>query len=199
VLTLLLIGTAIWWRRHTETVAPNTIEREPTPGPTPEQRADDIRRVALEACGKAQWRACLDGLNRARELDLQGDGAEVIQDARAAAERGLSPPPAPEPSSEQAPSPIEQQTAPPPINKQTAPPKAPPIQGKKAAPPPVDSLSEAPVPKSNKTIEIEPQQQRVETTGKLEVSTAVEQQIETPPKGKARTPAKEPPRYNLKK
>src|SRR5687768_12840012 len=40
VLTLLLLGTAIWWRRHTDQIAPNDIEREPAPGPTPEQRAD---------------------------------------------------------------------------------------------------------------------------------------------------------------
>ena len=194
VIALMLIGTAIWWRRHTEPIAPNEIEREPRPGPTPDQRADEIRRVALEDCAKEQWRACLDGLNRARELDTQGDGAEVIQEARAAAERGLSPPPpAPEPSSKSG-EPIEKQTAPPkgpPIQgKKAAPPKPPPIQGKTTAPLPVDSMSNIPVPSNKKTMITEIEQAPGKTEMKLQASTAVQQQVEMPPASKARKAGK---------
>jgi DNA-directed RNA polymerase specialized sigma24 family protein len=182
VLTLLLVGAAIWWRRHAEHIAPNDIEREPAPGPTPEQRADDIRRLALEDCAKERWRACLDGLNRAKELDAQGDGAEVIQDARAAAERGLAPPPqepAPEPSSKEDPSPVKKRTGP------KAPPAPALIEGKKATPPPVDSMSNAPAPKTKQVVSAESNDAKAQSNVKLQASTEIEQQIEMQPRGKA--------------
>jgi RNA polymerase sigma factor (sigma-70 family) len=178
VLVLLLLGTAIWWRRHTEQVAPNDIEREPAPGPTPEQRADDIRRLALEDCAKDRWQACLDGLNRARELDAQGDRAEVIQDARAAAERGLAPPqqqPAPEPSSSEDPWPVKKGTVP------KAPPTPAPIEGKKAAPPPVDSMLDVPAPKGKQVVVTDDSNDAKAQSN----VTAVEQQVETAPRAKA--------------
>ncbi len=146
VLTLMLVGVGIWWRRHTAVEPPVEIVREPTP----EQRADEIRRLALEDCAQKRWQACLDGLDRAKALDLQGDGAEVIQEARAGANRALAPAPAPEPSLAPPPSPS---------TKQKAAPKPPPIRGKKA-PPPVDSMSNAPLPKLGKAEFPEPAQQQ---------------------------------------
>jgi RNA polymerase sigma factor (sigma-70 family) len=187
VLALLLLGAAIWWRRHSEQIAPN-IEREPAPGPTPDQRADDIRRLALEDCAKERWRACLDGLDRAKELDAQGDGAEVIQEARAAAERGLSPPPqAPEPES-------SSQQAPPPVKKQNAP-KPAPVFDKKSAPP-VDSMLDTPVPKTTQTV-VTSDDAKVQSNVKVRTSAEVQQKIEMAPPAKYGKGAK--PTYDVGK
>jgi hypothetical protein len=157
VLVLMLLGTAVWWRRHTAIAPPDDIAREPTP----EQRADEIRRFALEDCAQERWQQCIDGLDRAKALDLQGDGAEVIQDARAAAARGLAPrvpEPAPEPSLLPAPEPpAKQRSAPKPF----------PIQGKQESttelPPAAKAIESEPLPQN-----AAPQQQapRVKTKGK---------------------------------
>jgi DNA-directed RNA polymerase specialized sigma24 family protein len=75
--------------------APVASASAPVPNP-----AIELRRFALTQCEKKQWSACLDGLDRAAELDPAGDQSQAIGDARSAAKKALEPPaPAPSPSS----------------------------------------------------------------------------------------------------
>lgn len=94
----------------------NPIAREPLREP-PNERAAELRRAALEACGAGAWRRCLDGLNAARRLDPDGDRAPAVQQARRAAASALrSPAPSPSASSRAAPpssAPAPARTAPP--------------------------------------------------------------------------------------
>jgi hypothetical protein len=46
--------------------------------PSPAQ----LRSAALAACGRHEWRLCLEGLNAARDLDPQGDSDPLVQAAR---------------------------------------------------------------------------------------------------------------------
>ena len=65
--------------------------------PSPQERARSVREDALAACGERAWAKCLDGLDRAKEIDPAGDTAERVVSARAAANAALNPPPAPIP------------------------------------------------------------------------------------------------------
>jgi RNA polymerase sigma factor (sigma-70 family) len=67
------------------------IVREPVPVPSAPPRAEELRRLALERCDQGEWQPCLDGLNEARKLDPDGDQTQRVQEARAAAARGLAP------------------------------------------------------------------------------------------------------------
>jgi DNA-directed RNA polymerase specialized sigma24 family protein len=66
--------------------------------PSPQERARSVREDALAACGERAWAKCLDGLDRAKEIDPAGDTAERVVSARAAANAALNPPPAPIPA-----------------------------------------------------------------------------------------------------
>jgi RNA polymerase sigma factor (sigma-70 family) len=58
--------------------------------PTPQERAAEMRKAALADCEDKRWEACLEGLNRARELDRAGDQAPEIVAARGAAVDALT-------------------------------------------------------------------------------------------------------------
>lgn len=73
------------------------IAEEPPRKPTPEERARELRRLALEDCKSGKVAPCVDGLDRARSLDPAGDAAPEIQEARRVAGAVLAPAPAPSP------------------------------------------------------------------------------------------------------
>ncbi len=58
-------------------------------------RAAEIRKEALAKCRANEWRACLDELDRAKRLDPAGDDHPEVRQAREAAGKALTPPPAP--------------------------------------------------------------------------------------------------------
>lgn len=114
-----VLALVLWaWLRSRTTPAPDEIARE-TPA---DERAREIRRIALERCQAGDFVPCLEGLDRAKAIDPVGDEASAVQEARAAAARGLSPkskgapapkpttsaaPPAPRPSPKPAPTEIQ--------------------------------------------------------------------------------------------
>ena len=136
VAMLTMLAIAAWWilrRDEAPTTdkgpyAPPTIVPEP---PSPLDRARALRAEAIDACDRGEWRLCLDGLDRARGLDPEGDRAPAVGAARAKAEeaiRALPPTTAApnEPPTKKAPSPA-------PSSKPTTAPKkpAPPVFDKK--------------------------------------------------------------------
>jgi DNA-directed RNA polymerase specialized sigma24 family protein len=95
-------ATLIWIVRRDsrEPVAHDRIVPAPSEViPSPELRARQIREDALAACDKSEWAACIDGLDRAKEIDPAGDAEPRVGLARAAASAALNPPaPAPLPT-----------------------------------------------------------------------------------------------------
>jgi RNA polymerase sigma factor (sigma-70 family) len=96
-----LLGTVILMHEPPIVVRPDRAT-----GASPRERAAAMRRSALERCRAGDAQTCLAELDRAREIDRDGDAAEEIQRARAIAlrqiqERSL---PATRPSSTPAPS-----------------------------------------------------------------------------------------------
>jgi hypothetical protein len=91
VATLAGIAFVVWWLgHHRETPEVNRPEPSITFEPTnPAQRARAIRDDALLACGRQAWRDCLEGLDRAKALDAQGDEAPTVRAARAQANENL--------------------------------------------------------------------------------------------------------------
>lgn len=84
------ILAVIWWRHthHEEPIArPDIVQPHE---PTPFERAADERKRALASCDAFAWRDCLDGLDRAKNLDPTGDAAQNVQDARKLATDALS-------------------------------------------------------------------------------------------------------------
>ncbi|MCC6214958.1 MAG: RNA polymerase sigma factor [Polyangiaceae bacterium] len=79
----------------------------------PAERAEELRREALARCAGSEWSACLDGLDRARQLDPAGDGAAAVTSARAAAASALAPPPPPPPAPSSSVAPPSSSDAPP--------------------------------------------------------------------------------------
>jgi DNA-directed RNA polymerase specialized sigma24 family protein len=65
---------------------------------TPEERAAELRRNALEKCDAGRWRECIDGLDDAWRIDPAGDSSPVVQARRRAAEGALAPAPSVKPS-----------------------------------------------------------------------------------------------------
>lgn len=99
VATLVGIAILAWtWLRKPEP----PIARE-TPVDPDVTRGIELRRAALERCNQKAWDECLDGLDRARALDPNGDAAKDVVDARKAAGEAKSAPPAP---SDSAPAPV---------------------------------------------------------------------------------------------
>jgi DNA-directed RNA polymerase specialized sigma24 family protein len=129
VAMLALLAIAAWWilrRDEAPTTdkgpyGPPTIVPEP---PSPLERARALRAEAMDACGREAWRLCLDGLDRARGLDPEGDRAPAIGAARAKAEEALRATPqtsaAPTAAPQDAP-PQQKAPAPAPTTKSTAP------------------------------------------------------------------------------
>jgi hypothetical protein len=56
---------------------------------SPREWAEKMRAQGLAACDRREWALCLQRLDRAREADPDGDRAQRVQDARAAAENAL--------------------------------------------------------------------------------------------------------------
>ena len=54
---------------------------------SPAPDAQEVRREGLDACRDRSWQRCLEKLDRARELDPDGDRAPDVQKARRAARR----------------------------------------------------------------------------------------------------------------
>ena len=80
-------------------------------------RANALRKSALERCRAADYRTCLAELDAAKALDPSGEAA-AVRDARAAAEAALTPvenEPAPKPELTPKYQPIEKQLAPKPL------------------------------------------------------------------------------------
>jgi DNA-directed RNA polymerase specialized sigma24 family protein len=80
-------------RPRPEPIAP--VVMLPTPAPSPAATAPnpgiEVRKLALELCGRGEWRACIDSLDRAAQLDPAGDSAPEVKNARDAATEALKP------------------------------------------------------------------------------------------------------------
>lgn len=149
VAALALVGVMVW-----QTLRKSSSE---TPrAETPEEQARDIRKGALRACEERAFEECMRGLDRARELDPEGDRAPEVQGARRAAGEalGISPsssaPPwtsAPRPQSSLAPVQIdpnqEKRQEKVPVAPNSA---APPVSSMNAPPTPQSTTQQAPTP-----------------------------------------------------
>jgi hypothetical protein len=72
---------------------PIDIVREtPSAEPGPQERASELRRLALEDCAAGKWQLCLDRLDQAAAVDPAGDSAVPIREARQRAVAGLAAP-----------------------------------------------------------------------------------------------------------
>jgi RNA polymerase sigma factor (sigma-70 family) len=71
-----------------------------------------LRRAALGDCQAREWQRCLDGLDRAKQLDPSGDDSQAVRDARRAAAEALAPPPILPRQLEQAPEPVPSASVP---------------------------------------------------------------------------------------
>lgn len=93
VAALVVLGVLVWrWLRP----ADETPTADETPAPTPTAttpdaapRARELRRDAMALCGAGEWEACLDRLDRASELDPDGDQAPPIAELRRQATEAL--------------------------------------------------------------------------------------------------------------
>jgi len=111
LLTPIAVHYYLHWRAQQEIVERGPVLR-PEPPLSPEQQGRELRRAALLRCEKLDDQACLEGLDRARELDPAGENAaEVVNARRAAAARSAPPPPVPT-SSSSASSPLRHRPAP---------------------------------------------------------------------------------------
>ena len=99
------------WRTQ-QAIAEHDPILRPEPPPSPEEQGRELRRATLLRCEKAEDRACLEGLDRARDLDPRGDSAAEVVNARRAAAQRLAPVPLPTPSSSAAKPPRRRTPAP---------------------------------------------------------------------------------------
>jgi len=90
-LVLLAAGATVIHEHRAPQIA--NPELHPEPLPTPQQRGEALRRLALEQCAAGADQACLDGLDHARALDPAGDAAPEVTRARQAAHVRLAPSP----------------------------------------------------------------------------------------------------------
>ena len=90
----LALGAFAMWltrpRPESTTTVPSASVAPPAASPPPNP-AIELRRFALDLCQQKEWRACVDGLDRAAGLDPTGDNAEAVKSARALANDGLKP------------------------------------------------------------------------------------------------------------
>lgn len=95
VAALAILALAVWsiWRGR-KVPTKDDIAEEKQPPPSVGQ-PEEIRRLALERCDAADWKKCIEGLDRAKALDPSGDRDERVQRAREAAARASEPKPAP--------------------------------------------------------------------------------------------------------
>jgi hypothetical protein len=74
---------------------PQPIVASPVQGLTAEERGQNIRYAARGECRVERWKACLDRLDEAREMDPNGDGEPDVQALRKLATERLSQPASP--------------------------------------------------------------------------------------------------------
>jgi DNA-directed RNA polymerase specialized sigma24 family protein len=125
-------------------------------------RANALRKSALEKCGAADYRACLADLDAAKALDPNGETAAAVRDARAAAQAALtSTPNQLVPQQELTPKyqPTEKQLVPKLAPKQLSPKVAPKPVPKQLSPKVAPKL--APAPKLKKEFAVPQEQQQL--------------------------------------
>jgi len=112
---LAAIGIVLAWMiyrqfERTPQVVPNIIAEKPYVAPPWMKERTD----ALDRCREQKWQECVDGLDRAAQMDPAGDASEEVQNARKAASEALKPAP----------------VLPPPAPSASAPPPTPPTNHK---------------------------------------------------------------------
>lgn len=80
---IVALGFFVWRWLRTE---PLPVGPEPK---GPQERAFEMRREALDACKRSEFQPCLDGLDRAKEIDPNGDGSDEVKQARERAAKAL--------------------------------------------------------------------------------------------------------------
>jgi DNA-directed RNA polymerase specialized sigma24 family protein len=98
-LVAIALGLGVWYAASHRSTVPIAKEAPSAfvPEVTPLDKARELRRVAFERCERGDWQGCLDGLDRAAELDREGDQDPRVGAARQQADHGLRPAPAPAP------------------------------------------------------------------------------------------------------
>jgi hypothetical protein len=72
---------------------PGPQDIRPEPGPTPRERADELRDDALDWCAKGEWATCKTKLDEAAVLDPAGESEPRVQATRANIEKERHPEP----------------------------------------------------------------------------------------------------------
>jgi DNA-directed RNA polymerase specialized sigma24 family protein len=85
-IAVVIVAGVLWERALRQNTPP--IAREPVPAPSAPSR--ELRRAALERCARREYRACLDGLDRAKASDPAGDLDDAVQAARVNAAAALA-------------------------------------------------------------------------------------------------------------
>lgn len=83
----LVAGAAAYWRARQKGTELIAAEHPPSA----RQKAAELRREGLAFCQQGQWRRCLGQLDEARVLDPEGEAADSVRRARAAAAAGTQP------------------------------------------------------------------------------------------------------------
>jgi len=91
-----LLAWQLWTPNKVSTARPAMPTIMPDPGV---EHAQALREAALRACEHQDWSACLQGLDRAKDLDPAGDRSAAVGAARRRATEGLAPPKPPPTSS----------------------------------------------------------------------------------------------------
>jgi len=93
ILLLLLTGILLW-KTRTEP-QPQIVRELPSPLPSVDERAAELRKRAFDDCDKGRWERCIEHLDEARRLDPAGDRRADVQAARHRAQEARR---APEPT-----------------------------------------------------------------------------------------------------
>jgi DNA-directed RNA polymerase specialized sigma24 family protein len=93
VAATIAIGVWIWLSKKKPVETP--IARDvPSSVVNPQELSpEETRKLALDLCARHYWKACVDDLDRAAQLDPAGDQAPEVVAARKAAADALTPPP----------------------------------------------------------------------------------------------------------
>jgi RNA polymerase sigma factor (sigma-70 family) len=126
VAVLAVLGVLIWRAlrdrpieiaREVPSSPTNDPKIEPPPIAPKVAEAGELRKKALEDCARGAHKLCLDGLDKAKDLDPAGDTQPEIQKAREAAQKALEEEQKIQQKQEDAPAPEPSVTAPPPTPK----------------------------------------------------------------------------------
>jgi DNA-directed RNA polymerase specialized sigma24 family protein len=98
-LSAVVVLLVLWLARREKKSTDVALPEPPLPAPSsvapapasPERQPEEIRRAALERCDAKDWRACIDGLDAARDLDAAGEDDARVKRARRAAQDALAP------------------------------------------------------------------------------------------------------------